>query len=101
EEGWDGRAETISSTCTFSLWITSWKRSSLRVDQRKGGTSLDGCPAPHLIVDMMGSWSATGGRSVATSEDIPSASIESLAHTRSIIFCPRVGESGGSVRVRF
>ena len=38
---------------------------------------------------------------MATSEDVPSASIESLAHTRSIIFCPRVGESVGSVRVRF
>lgn len=35
-----------------------------------------------------------------TSEDIPRLSRALFAQDRSIMFCPRVGESGGSVRVR-
>ncbi|OJJ83786.1 uncharacterized protein ASPGLDRAFT_342820 [Aspergillus glaucus CBS 516.65] len=52
------------------------------------------------MVVRISSWSARGGRSVVTSEDIPRLSRALLAQDRSIMFCPCVGESGGSVRVR-
>ena len=44
--------------------------------------------------------SAREERSVAISEDIPRLSRALLAHTRSIMLGPHVGESGGRVRVR-
>src|SRR5699024_4792071 len=76
-----------------------WNSLSLRVDQRKGGVSRGRLFMPHWMVVRIDSWSAKGGRSAATSEDIPRLNRALLAHVRSIMFCPRVGESGGSVRV--
>lgn len=65
-----------------------------------GGRSRGRLSGPQLIVVRMGSWSARGGKSVATSEDNPRLSRALLAHTRSIMLGPRVGESGCNVRVR-
>ena len=99
-EGHGGRVAANPSTCLFSPCIVSWNRLLLRVGHRNGGLFRGWLSAPHRIVVRIGSWSARGGRSVATSEDIPRLSRGLLAQDRSIMFCPRVGESGGSVRVR-
>lgn len=99
-EGQGGRVEVIPSTCLFSPCNVSWNNLSLWVDQRNGGVSRGRLFMLHWMVVRMGSWSARGGRSAATSEDIPRLSRALLAQDRSIMFCPRVGESGGSVRVR-
>lgn len=70
---------------------------SSRVLHRRGGFDLECFRMPQLMVVVMGSWSARGGRSSGTVDITPRVLRAELAHTRSIMLGPWVGVLGGRV----